>query len=82
MGPAAAASVLTSTDVLIVGGGIAGLSAARRLVAAGASVTLLEANARVGGASLLMGAWRVTFWGALAMAMTAAVGAAFGVAMD
>lgn len=34
--------------------------------------------ARVGGANLLMGAWRVTFWGALAMAITAGVGALFG----
>lgn len=33
--------------------------------------------ARAGGASLLIGAWRVTFWGALAMAMTAGVGALF-----
>ena len=34
--------------------------------------------ARAGGASLINGAWRVTFWGALAMAMTAGVGAMFG----
>jgi len=34
--------------------------------------------ARVGGASALPGAWRVTFWGALAMAVTAAVGMLFG----
>ena len=34
--------------------------------------------ARVGGASAVAGAWRVTFWGALAMAATAGVGAAFG----
>ena len=34
--------------------------------------------ARVGGAGILVGAWRVTFWGALAMAITAAVGALFG----
>ena len=34
--------------------------------------------ARVGGASILVGAWRVTFWGALAMAITAGVGALFG----
>ena len=36
--------------------------------------------ARTGGASPATGAWRVTFWGALAMAITAAVGALFGVA--
>jgi len=34
--------------------------------------------ARVGGAGVLVGAWRVTFWGALAMAITAAVGKLFG----
>lgn len=34
--------------------------------------------ARVGGASILMGAWRVSFWGALAMATTAGVGKLFG----
>ncbi|APV52095.1 hypothetical protein BWI17_21940 [Betaproteobacteria bacterium GR16-43] len=35
--------------------------------------------ARVGGARLAPGALRVTFWGALAMALTAGVGALFGV---
>ena len=34
--------------------------------------------ARAGGANMLTGALRVTFWGALAMALTAAVGALFG----
>ena len=34
--------------------------------------------ARAGGASALIGAWRVTFWGALAMAITAGVGTLFG----
>jgi VIT1/CCC1 family predicted Fe2+/Mn2+ transporter len=34
--------------------------------------------ARVGGASVRLGAMRVTFWGALAMALTAGVGALFG----
>ena len=34
--------------------------------------------ARAGGASLKLGAIRVTFWGALAMAATAGVGALFG----
>ena len=36
--------------------------------------------ARVGSASAVKGAWRVTFWGAIAMALTAAIGRAFGVA--
>ena len=34
--------------------------------------------AAMGGASKLVGAARVTFWGALAMALTAAIGALFG----
>jgi len=34
--------------------------------------------ARTGGASMAAGAMRVTFWGALAMALTAGVGALFG----
>jgi VIT1/CCC1 family predicted Fe2+/Mn2+ transporter len=35
--------------------------------------------ARAGGASISIGALRVTFWGALAMALTAGVGRVFGV---
>jgi VIT1/CCC1 family predicted Fe2+/Mn2+ transporter len=35
-------------------------------------------SARVGGASVAVGALRVTFWGALAMAITAGVGTLFG----
>jgi len=34
--------------------------------------------ARVGGAPVTVGAMRVTFWGALAMALTAGIGALFG----
>jgi VIT1/CCC1 family predicted Fe2+/Mn2+ transporter len=37
--------------------------------------------ARVGGASVAAGAARVTFWGALAMAITSGVGALFGTAV-
>lgn len=37
--------------------------------------------ARTGGANVALGAGRVAFWGALAMAATAAVGAAFGTAV-
>jgi len=37
-------------------------------------------SARAGGAPLIVAALRVTFWGALAMALTAGVGALFGVA--
>lgn len=35
-------------------------------------------SARVGGAPVLRGAWRVGFWGAAAMAVTAGAGALFG----
>ena len=52
----------------VCGGGLgAGLFGAAGAVAA-----------RTGGASMAVGAWRVTFWGALAMAITAGVGAWFG----
>ena len=38
-------------------------------------------GASAGGAGILRGSLRVTFWGALAMGVTAAVGALFGVSM-
>jgi VIT1/CCC1 family predicted Fe2+/Mn2+ transporter len=37
-------------------------------------------SARAGGAAVMTATARVTFWGALAMAATAGVGALFGVA--
>ncbi len=37
--------------------------------------------ARIGGAGMAVGAWRVTFWGALAMGATLAVGRIFGAAV-
>ena len=40
---------LIETDVVVVGAGVAGLAAARRLVAAGRDVVVLEARDRVGG---------------------------------
>lgn len=52
---------------------------------AGTSLIFLAAlgavAAKVGGANPALGAWRVTFWGALAMAITAGVGALFGAAV-
>jgi vacuolar iron transporter family protein len=52
---------------------------------AGASLVFLAllgaVAARAGGASLIKGALRVLFWGALAMALTAGVGALFGTAV-
>jgi VIT1/CCC1 family predicted Fe2+/Mn2+ transporter len=51
-------------------------------VVAGTSLVFLAIlgglAARVGGASVSVGAMRVTFWGALAMALTAGVGTLFG----
>jgi VIT1/CCC1 family predicted Fe2+/Mn2+ transporter len=44
-------------------------------------VLLGSAAARAGGASVMTAAARVTFWGALAMAATAGVGALFGVVL-
>jgi VIT1/CCC1 family predicted Fe2+/Mn2+ transporter len=44
--------------------------------------TLGAVAARVGGASPWIGAWRVAFWGALAMAVTAGVGKLFGTAVS
>jgi VIT1/CCC1 family predicted Fe2+/Mn2+ transporter len=41
-------------------------------------VALGALAARTGGASALVGAARVAFWGAIAMAATAAVGKLFG----
>ena len=61
------------------------LVSSQRLIAsvAGASLVFLAVlgyiSARAGGADVLTGAWRVTLWGALAMAITAGAGALFGV---
>ena len=35
-------------------------------------------GAKAGGAAIWRGVWRVTFWGAVAMAVTALVGKLFG----
>ena len=52
-------------------------------VVAGSSLVLLAAlgavAAQAGGAPVLRATARVTFWGALAMAATAGIGALFGV---
>lgn len=63
---------------------VAALAPAQGLMAGvGASSLLFLAGlgalaARAGGASVWIGAWRVTFWGALAMGVTAGAGALFG----
>jgi VIT1/CCC1 family predicted Fe2+/Mn2+ transporter len=48
------------------------------IVSLGALMGLGALAARIGGANPLIGALRVTFWSALAMGVTAAVGATFG----
>jgi VIT1/CCC1 family predicted Fe2+/Mn2+ transporter len=64
---------------------LAAVVATSHVVAAVAGVSMVclvglgATAARIGGASAAKGAARVTFWGALAMAATAAVGAWFGV---
>jgi VIT1/CCC1 family predicted Fe2+/Mn2+ transporter len=81
-------AALASAATFAVGAGLpmlpvmlaprAGLS----LIVSGVSLVCLAAlgalAARVGGASAWIGAVRVAFWGALAMAATAGVGALFG----
>ncbi len=57
-----------------------------RLIVAVAAGSLLSlgalgaVSAKAGGAPVVKATWRVTFWGALAMGITSAVGALFGVA--
>ena len=63
---------------------VAAIAPGAALIAAVAIASLLflvllgGIAARAGGASVWLGAWRVSFWGALAMAITAGVGKLFG----
>jgi VIT1/CCC1 family predicted Fe2+/Mn2+ transporter len=66
-------AVLTPASMLI---GVVAVSSLVFLAALGALA------ARTGGANVLAGAWRVTFWGVLAMLLTAGVGALFGTAVS
>jgi vacuolar iron transporter family protein len=81
-------AALASAGSFAVGGAMPLLVTA--LFPAGALIPLVSATslaflallgglaARAGGAGVIVGAIRVTFWGALAMALTAGVGALFG----
>lgn len=65
-------AVVTPTGVLVEAVAVASLLFLALLGAIGA---------RTGGASILKATIRVTFWGALAMAVTAGIGSAFGTAL-
>jgi VIT1/CCC1 family predicted Fe2+/Mn2+ transporter len=70
------AALPLATAVLVPGAGAPAIAGASLV-----SLFLLGAlSAKVGGAPALNAAVRVTFWGALAMGLTAAVGWLFGVA--
>lgn len=59
--------------------GVAGLVAGAMAMAAGEYVSVhSQADTQQADLKLALGAMRVTFWGALAMAVTAGVGALFG----
>ena len=84
-------AALTSAASFAVGAALPLLAAAAVpgsrliLVVSAASLVFLAIlgglAARVGGATMTTGALRVTFWGALAMGLTAGVGALFGTAV-
>jgi vacuolar iron transporter family protein len=66
--PLLAAAVLSASSLIPV---VSGISLVFLAILGGLA-------ARVGGASVITGAMRVTFWSALAMGLTAGVGALFG----
>ena len=67
---APAETVHDHVDVLVVGAGVAGLAAARRLAASGCTVILAEQDEALGGGSLLDARWRA--WREAACAALAA----------
>jgi VIT1/CCC1 family predicted Fe2+/Mn2+ transporter len=81
-------AALASAATFAIGAGLPLLAAllapeaSLALVVSGSSLLFLAAlgalAARTGGAPLLRSTARVTFWGALAMGLTAGVGALFG----
>jgi VIT1/CCC1 family predicted Fe2+/Mn2+ transporter len=84
-------AALASAGAFTVGAGLplasAWLSPERHLALVVGAMSLLflvmlgGLAAHTGGASILKGIWRVTFWGAMAMAITAGVGRLFGVSV-
>jgi VIT1/CCC1 family predicted Fe2+/Mn2+ transporter len=84
-------AALTSAVTFSVGAGMpllaVALAPAAHIASVVAGATLVSLGvlgavaARTGGAPIVSGAMRVLFWGALAMAATAAVGKLFGVAV-
>jgi len=78
---ASAASFTAGASLPLIVAAVAPLSVLSVAVG-GASLVFLAGlgalAARAGGAPVIVGAWRVTFWGALAMALTWGVGALFG----
>lgn len=66
--PLLAAAALSASNLIPV---VSGISLVFLAILGGVA-------ARVGGASVITGAMRVTFWGALAMGLTAGIGALFG----
>ncbi len=51
------ASPTRETDVIVIGGGLAGLSATHRIATSGLSVALIEKCERLGGSSAMSGGW-------------------------
>jgi hypothetical protein len=78
--PLLAASAAAYLGHLDLAPGVGWLGTAPALVAlcVATALGLGAAAARLGGASLLRGAWRVAFWGAVAMGCAAVVGRLFG----
>jgi VIT1/CCC1 family predicted Fe2+/Mn2+ transporter len=80
---ASAASFATGAALPLVVAAFASMAQLITVVSAASLVFLAGlgiASTRLGGAPILPGTIRVTFWGAIAMAATAAVGALFGTA--
>lgn len=84
-------AALSSAGTFAVGGAMPILtvliSPASALIPAVAVISLIAltslglVSAKIGGSSMLKAATRITFWGALAMGITAGVGSLFGIAV-